>query len=130
MTLGPVICGDGSLANGVAENSIRYDGASRAYAISFSTATSPAQIFLVEHIDPLPAAAAGQTDKRMTQLTRNRVLGIPENLLAPGEDAGFTSHDGLHVPARLYLPCPGSGLRRKAAAGRVHSRRPAGPGAP
>ncbi len=113
MTLGPVICGDGPLAGGVAEHSIRYDSASDAYAVGFSTATSPSQIFLVEQVDPLPASFAGETGKRVTQLTRNRVLGIPDRLLARGEDAGFTSHDGLHVPARLYLPAPELGFEGK-----------------
>lgn len=101
MTLGAAICGEGHLANGVAE-SIRYDKASDRYAISFSTATSPAQIFIV-------APRGGG----LKQLTRNRVLGIPQEYLAAGEDAGFTSHDGLHVPARLYLPAPGLGFEGK-----------------
>ena len=101
MSLNAVICGEGSLANGVAE-SIRYDRASHAYAVSFSTATSPAQIYIV-------APRAGG----LTQLTRNRVLGIPQDLLAVGEDAGFVSHDGLHVPARLYLPAPALGFEGK-----------------
>lgn len=98
MTLGAAICGDGQLANGVAE-SIRYDTASDRYAVSFSTATSPAQIFIV-------APRGGG----LKQLTRNRVLGIPQEYLAAGEDAGFTSHDGLYIPARLYLPAPALGF--------------------
>lgn len=112
-TAGPVICGDGPLADGVSENAIRYDGGSGAYAVSFSTATSPSQLFLVEQVDPLPTAVTGETGKRVTQLTRNRVLGIAEHLLSRGEDAGFTSHDGLHVPARLYLPADELGYAGK-----------------
>jgi dipeptidyl aminopeptidase/acylaminoacyl peptidase len=34
------------------------------------------------------------------------MIGIPSELLAPGEDASFTSFDGLRVSARLYLPAP------------------------
>jgi len=102
MILGPVICGEGALANGMAE-SIRYDQASGTYAISFSTASSPSQLVLVP----------GDAPKQVTFLTRNRVLGIPEHLLAGGEDAGFTSHDGLHIPARLYLPAPALGYEGK-----------------
>lgn len=101
MTLDTVICGEPPLANGVAE-SIRYDVASDAYAISFSTATSPAQIYTVA-----PRSAG------IKQLTRNRVLGIPQEFLAAGEDAGFVSHDGLGIPARLYLPAPGLGYEGK-----------------
>lgn len=113
MTLGPVIVGQGQLAGGVAEHSIRHDEASDAYAISFSTATSPSQIFLVRQIDPLPAAVVDETSQYVTRLTHNRVLGIPEDLLARGEDAGFISHDGLYIPARLYLPAPGLGYAGK-----------------
>jgi len=102
MVLGAVVCGQGALANGTAE-SIRYDEASGTYAISFSTANSPSQLVLV----------AGDAPKQVTFLTRNRVLGIPEHLLAGGEDAGFTSHDGLHIPARLYLPAPALGYEGK-----------------
>ena len=101
MTLGAVVCGEGPLANGVAE-SIRYDAASDSYAISFSTATTPAQIF-----------TAAPRGAGLRQLTRNRVLGIPRELLSESEDAGFTSHDGLDVPARLYLPAPALGFEGK-----------------
>jgi pimeloyl-ACP methyl ester carboxylesterase len=101
MTLDAVVVGEGLLAHGVAE-SIRYDSASDAYAVSFSTATSPAQAYTVA-----PRRAG------LKQLTRNRVLGIPQECLAEGEDAGFTSHDGLHVPARLYLPAPSLGYEGK-----------------
>ncbi len=102
LSLGPVLCGVAPLANGVA-GSIRHDPASDAYAMSFSTATSPAQLVVVD-------LHAGGASERVAQLTRNRVLGIPHELLSEGEDAGFTSHDGLHVPARLYLPAPALGF--------------------
>ncbi len=103
MTLDRVICGQGALANGVAQ-SIRYDKLSGDYALAFSTATSPAQIFTV-------TPATGTDDAPdVTQLTRERVLGIPGHLLAPGEDASFTSHDGLRISARLYLPAPELGF--------------------
>ena len=36
--------------------------------------------------------------------TCERILGIPEQWLSPGEDASFTSFDGTRVSARLYLP--------------------------
>jgi dipeptidyl aminopeptidase/acylaminoacyl peptidase len=38
------------------------------------------------------------------------VLGIPEEHLSPGEDASFTSYDGLRVSARLYLPAAALGF--------------------
>jgi len=87
-----VVCGAGALSNGVLQ-SLHYDKASGDYAASFSTATSPAQIYTIE-------GAA----KKVVQRTRQRILGIPGHLLSAGEDASYVSHDGLRVSARLYLP--------------------------
>ena len=89
LTLDRVICGQGALSNGVLQ-SIRYEEASGDYAVAFSTATSPVQIYIVTN--------------QVIPLTRERPLGIAPALLSPGEDAPFTSHDGLRVSARLYLP--------------------------
>ncbi|HEY8474616.1 MAG TPA: S9 family peptidase [Natronosporangium sp.] len=86
-----VLWGQPPLADGVVEHS-HYDRATGRFAVAFSSATTPAQLVT---IDP-----AGQP----TPVTRNRVLGIDSDLLAPGEDASFESHDGLRVSARLYLP--------------------------
>ena len=41
-----------------------------------------------------------------TPQTNERPLGLEPALLSAGEDASFTSHDGLRVSARLYLPSP------------------------
>src|SRR5438445_12025815 len=38
------------------------------------------------------------------RLYNERVLGIPEQYLSEGEDARYTSFDGLRISARLYLP--------------------------
>lgn len=92
LTLDRVICGHGALRDGMLQ-SIRYEPASGDYALAFSTATSPVQIYTV-------SSAAG----RITQITRERPLGVSSDLLSPGEDASFVSHDGLRVSARLYLP--------------------------
>ncbi len=92
LTLDRVICGQGALRDGMLQ-SIRYEPASGDYALAFSTATSPVQIYTV-------AGADGCT----AQITRERPLGIAPSLLAPGEDASFRSHDGLRISARLYLP--------------------------
>lgn len=96
--LNRVLCGVGALSQGVLQE-IHYDRTSGAYALAFSTATSPVQLY---RLDP---------DGALHQLTRERVLGIPAELLAPGEDASFISHDGLRVSARLYLPAPGLGFQ-------------------
>src|SRR5690606_15187641 len=85
------LCGTGELSNGVLE-SMDYEPASGRYVLSFSTATTPSQIYVVER--------DGQTLRQ----TNERILGIPAHLLAPGEDASYTSHDGLRISARLYLP--------------------------
>ena len=88
-----VVCGQGALAGGVMEG-IHYDRESDRFVLSFSTATSPTQIYTVE--------GAGYT--RVVRHTHERILGTPESHLAPGEDASFTSFDGLRISARLYLP--------------------------
>ena len=94
-----VICGQDMLSNGVLE-SIHYDKSRNRYALSFSTATSPTQIYTVEE------------KNRVTKVqhTHERVLGIAQELLSPGEDASFNSSDGTRVSARLYLPSPELGL--------------------
>jgi dipeptidyl aminopeptidase/acylaminoacyl peptidase len=85
-----VLVGQGQLANGVLDH-VDYEKESGIFALSFSTATSPTQIYTIEN---------GETK----QHTRERILGIPEGILSTGEDASFTSFDGLRVSARLYLP--------------------------
>jgi len=92
MRLGRPIVGRGELANGVLE-SIRFDKATDRYALSFSTATTPTQIFTIEG-----------RDRKAVQHSREKVLGIPPTWLSPGEDASYTSFDGTRVSARLYLP--------------------------
>ncbi|WP_298007438.1 MULTISPECIES: S9 family peptidase [Anaerolinea] len=73
-----------------------YDEASDRYAISYSTATSPTQLYTIE----------GADRQTIVQHTRERVLGIPSAWLSPGEDASYTSFDGTRISARLYLPSP------------------------
>lgn len=97
MTLDRVVCGQDALQDGVLQ-SIRYEKASGAYALAFSTATSPVQLYTL------------QPDGHLTQLTRERPLGISPSLLSPGEDASYISHDGLRVSARLYLPAAALGF--------------------
>lgn len=99
MKLDTVICGQGQLAHGVLQHK-HYDKASDSYALSFSTATSPTQIYTVE----------GKKRKKVTVHTRERVLGIPADRLSPGEDASFTSFDGTRVSARLYMPAKAIGF--------------------
>ncbi len=99
MTLEHVLCGKGELSHGVVD-SFRYDRATDSYALSFSTATSPTQIYTIE----------GLARDRVTRHTRERVLGIPDGVLSSGEDASFTSFDGLRISARLYLPAESLGF--------------------
>ena len=66
----------------------------RGYAFSFATATSPSQIY-VSTTRPQP---------QYTMVSNERVLGIPKELLSPGEDASYTSFDGLRISARMYYP--------------------------
>jgi len=99
MRLERVLCGKGELAGGVIEHH-GYDRAGDRYTLSFSTATSPTQIYLLE----------GPERDRVTRQTNERVLGVDPGLLSPGEDASFTSFDGLRVSARLYLPPEAAGF--------------------
>jgi pimeloyl-ACP methyl ester carboxylesterase len=93
MKLEHVLCGRGELSDGVLEH-FRYDREGDRYTLSFSTATSPTQLYIIE----------GAARDHVTRQTRERVLGIPADVLSPGEDASFTSFDGLRISARLYLP--------------------------
>ena len=93
MHLGKVITGKGDISNGVLE-SVSYEKKSDRYILSFSTATTPTQIYTVE----------GKKKKIVVVHTREQVLGIPDSHLSEGEDAAFTSYDGLRISARLYLP--------------------------
>lgn len=88
-----VLVGGGPLSNGVLE-SITYDKEGDRFALSFSTATSPTQIVTI----------AGEDREKIVYHTNDKILGIPEGVLSPGEDASFRSFDGLDISARLYLP--------------------------
>ncbi len=101
MRLERVLCGEGRLANGMLE-AVSYDKASDRFALSFSSATSPSQLYTIE----------GEQRAIVRQHTRERVLGLPEAWLSPGEDASFTSFDGLRISARLYLPASALGFER------------------
>lgn len=91
MRISRVIAGEGALGNGVLE-APSYDPETRTHALSFCTATTPTQLYSV----PAKGKPICHTDEKL--------LGIPADWLAAGEDASFTSHDGLRVSARLYLP--------------------------
>ncbi len=93
MNLTHLLCGMGKLANGVLE-SATYDAAGDRFALSFSTATSPTQLYTIE----------GAARNQIRQHTAEQVLGIAPELLSAGEDASFISYDGLRISARLYLP--------------------------
>jgi pimeloyl-ACP methyl ester carboxylesterase len=92
MALDRVLVGRGKLKAGVIE-SIRYDKEGDRFAMSFSTATSPTQLYTIEG-----------PRRRIVPHTRERVLGIPSAWMSPGEDASFKSHDGTRVSARMYRP--------------------------
>jgi pimeloyl-ACP methyl ester carboxylesterase len=72
------------------------------YVAAFTTATSPSQLYL---IDPT------EKTEMHTQLSNERILGIDQKYLSPGEDASFKSFDGLDISARLYLPSPALGFK-------------------
>lgn len=92
LTAESIIVGVGMTTSGVLAGE-DYDSAARRYAFAFSTATSPTQLFTSDH-------------GSLRQRTSERVLGISSEFLSQGEDASFTSYDGLRISARLYLPAP------------------------
>jgi pimeloyl-ACP methyl ester carboxylesterase len=93
MDLKAVVCGRGELSNGVLE-AVHYDETSDRLALSFSTATSPTQIYTIDDHHRL----------RVKRHTKERILGIPQEWLSPGEDASFSSYDETRISARIYRP--------------------------
>ena len=102
MQLDNVIVGEGELADGVM-HSYHYDKKSDRFVLSFSTAASPTQLYTVE----------GKDRDKVVRHTEERVLGIAPELLSKGEDASYTSFDGLRVSARLYMPAKELGYEGK-----------------
>ncbi len=100
MKLKRIVVGDAPLEGGVIEH-VDYNKEEDIYILSFCTATSPTQIYSVE----------GKKRDTIVIHTNEKVLGIPQDLLSPGEDASFISHDGLRISARLYLPAPKLGFK-------------------
>ncbi len=88
-----LLCGQGELADGVLE-SIQYNKTQDEYALSFSTAVSPTQLYTI----------SGPNRDTCQRHTNERILGLPGAWLSPGEDYPFTSYDGLRISARLYMP--------------------------
>jgi pimeloyl-ACP methyl ester carboxylesterase len=99
MKLEHVLCGMGQLAHGTLQAS-SYEKSADSFALSFSTATSPSQVYTVE----------GHQRQLVRQHTHEHVLGLPEAWLSSGEDASFASFDGLCISARLYLPASALGF--------------------
>ncbi len=100
MTLAYLIVGTKPLDSGMLER-VHYDSKEDLFTFSFSTATSPTQIYTV----------GGKKRDKVTRHTDEIILGIPDDYLSKGEDASFLSHDGLRVSARLYLPSSGLGFK-------------------
>lgn len=99
MRLGRILVGRGKLSSGVLHE-VRYDKTSDRFALSFSTATTPTQIFTIEG-----------RERTVIQHSREKVLGIPLNWTSAGEDASYESFDGTRVSARLYLPAKELGFQ-------------------
>ena len=100
MTLKHILVGRRPLDNGMLER-VHYDKKEDVFTFSFSTATSPTQIYTV----------GGRRRNKVTRHTDEKTIGIPDGYLSKGEDASFLSHDGLRVSARLYLPSSGLGFK-------------------
>ncbi|MFN8435462.1 MAG: prolyl oligopeptidase family serine peptidase [Anaerolineales bacterium] len=95
-----VLIGQEPFDGGTLEH-LDYDKVEDIYTFSLCTAISPTQIYSIE----------GKKRADLYLHTNEKILGIPDALLSKGEDASFTSHDGLRVSARLYLPAKGLGFK-------------------
>jgi pimeloyl-ACP methyl ester carboxylesterase len=93
MNLKYVLVGSAPFDNGMLEH-MDYNAAEDFFVFSFSTATSPTQIYTIE----------GKKRNDLALHTSERILGVDDAYLSKGEDASYISHDGLRVSARLYLP--------------------------
>lgn len=102
MTLNHVLVGQGELSNGVLEH-IQYEKASDTFALSFSTAVSPTQLYTI----------SGPNRDQLTRHTNERILAIPNAHLSTGEDYSYDSYDGLRISARLYMPAQELGFEGK-----------------
>ena len=91
-----VLVGRAPLAQGTVK-AVHTERATGRTALSFSSATQPVQLYTI-------------TNGGIAQHTDERVLGISPGLLSPGEDASYTSWDGLRISARLYRPAPALGF--------------------
>ncbi len=90
------LCGLPPLSNGVMlglEWQVKKDPIRAEYVLSFTKANSPSQLYLYSEDADQPK-----------RLSAERVLGIPDGYLSEGEDASYTTFDGLRVSARLYMP--------------------------
>lgn len=104
-----VLAGSGQLADGVVEG-LHYDKARQEHVASFSSARLPSQLFRISRRETHRPSGPVPTIACAAALTNERILGIPEEAIAPGEDYSFESHDGLRISARLYLPSPALGF--------------------
>ena len=102
MSIDHVLVGQGELSNGVLEH-LQYEKASDTFALSFSTAVSPTQLYTL----------SGPNRDQLTRHTNERILAIPSEHLSAGEDYSFDSYDGLRISARLYMPAEALGFEGK-----------------
>jgi esterase/lipase len=95
------LCGTGRLTNGVVQH-FSYEKKRGNCVLSFSTASSPSQLFTIE--------GNGRT---VVQHSDESILGISGDYMASGTDASCVSHDGLRISARLYYPSKQLGFTPK-----------------
>lgn len=93
------VVGDAPLDGGVLGH-LDYNKSADVFTASFSSAASPTQLYSI----------AKKKRDFIVMHTDEKVLGIPQEQLAKGEDASFTSFDGLRISARLYLPAGSLGF--------------------
>jgi hypothetical protein len=100
MQIDRALIGPPPLDNGMVKG-IHYDHHHDRYALSFTSATQPTQLYTVTR---------GERSFDIVKRTDERVLGIAPEMLTSGEDRSYTSFDGTRISARLYRPAPQLGF--------------------
>lgn len=72
----------------------KHNASTADYVLAFTKANTPSQLYLLPH----------GVKNGLIKLSEERVIGIDQKFLSEGEDASYTTSDGIRISARLYMP--------------------------